>query len=170
MNLHQNAMTNWTEEQKAFQEWLALPEDMRQPKTQLELAKEIGVTAETLSRWKNLPDFYKGVEKVHIKRLQDRLGELYTALIEHAIAGKHPKYMEMAFQLAKEQFGEKKVNVTISKEEAQAMSTEQLAGRAYKLLAGAGFKSVDESTFVRQITSGAQPEFEEAKIISEDNA
>ena len=62
------------------------------------------------------------------------MGELYEALVEHAINGKHPKYMEMAFQLAMEQFGKKEVQVSLTQQDAAAMSTEDLAQKAFDLL------------------------------------
>lgn len=149
-------MAKWTDEQKTFMEWLSLPKEMREPKTQGELGKQLGVADAILSRWKHLPGFWDGVEQVHIKKLRDRMGELYEALIQHAIDGKHPKYMEMAFQLAKEQFGEKKVSVTVTNEKAHTMTTEELAGKAYQLLANAGFNKISESDFVRTVTTSPQ--------------
>lgn len=149
-------MAKWTEEQKTFMEWLSLPKEMREPSTQTELARVLGVADAVLSRWKNLPGFWDNVEQVHIKKLRDRMGELYEALIQHAIDGKHPKYMEMAFQLAKEQFGEKKVNVTVTNERTNTMTTEELAGKAYQLLANAGFNKISEADFVRTVTTTPQ--------------
>lgn len=163
-------MGKWSEEQKIFMEWLSLPKDMREPATHVELAKQLQVSNAMLSRWKQLPGFWDGVEQVHIKKLRERLGDIYEALIEHAIAGKHPKYMEMAFQLAREQFGEKNVKVTVSKEDAQAMTTEQLASRAYELLAKTGFTSINEQDFVKTITTpqAVLVEAEDAKVIEEE--
>ena len=160
-------MAKWTDEQVIFMEWLALPKEMREPPTQTILAKQLGVTDAVLSRWKLLPGFWDGIDRVHIKKLRERMGELHEALFQLALSGKHPKYMEMAFQLAKEQFGaDKKVSVTITKEEAQAMTTEQLAGRAYSLLANAGFKALTEGDFVKAVTT-QHIESEEATIIEE---
>jgi hypothetical protein len=162
-------MAKWSDEQKVFMEWLSLPKEMREPATQHELAKELRVTDAVLSRWKAIPGFWEGVEQVHIKKLRERLGELYEALFQLAVSGKHPKYMEMAFQLAKEQFGaEKKVSVTITKEEAQVMTTEKLAERAYSLLANVGFDSISQQDFIQSVTR-PKPELEEARIISETN-
>lgn len=159
-------MAKWTEEQKAFMEWLALPKSMRQPATQKQFSIDYGIAEAILSRWKQLPGFWDGIENIHIKKLRERLGELYEAMINHAIEGKHPKYMEMAFQLAKEQFGEKKVTVTINEEKANVMSTDALARRAYELLANTGFTEISENDFVKNVT--APPMLEEAKIISEE--
>ncbi len=38
-----------------FAQWLVLPESKRQPKTQGELARELGVSRTTLSTWRRLP-------------------------------------------------------------------------------------------------------------------
>ena len=123
-----------TEEQKVYALWLSLPKSERKPKTQGLLAKELDVTEMTLSRWKKLPAIQAEIDRTHLHYLKDRMGDLYRALVDHAVNGKHPKYMEMAFQLAMEQFGKKEVNVTLSKEDAAAMSTEDLAAKAFALL------------------------------------
>lgn len=163
-------MGKWTNEQEIFMQWLSLPKDMREPATQSELAKQLEVSDAMLSRWKKIPGFWDGVEQIHIKKLRERLGDIYEALVDHAIAGKHPKYMEMAFQLAREQFGEKNVKVTVTKEETQAMTTEQLASRAYELLAKTGFKTLTEKDFIQTITTptAVLVEAEDAKVIEED--
>lgn len=154
------------EEKKAFAEWLALPKDLREPQTQYELADILGVSNVTLSHWKDDKSIWENVDRVHVRKLRERLGELFESLIQHAIDGKHPKYMEMAFQLAKEQFGQKDINVTITKTETQVMTTENLAARAYELLSRTGFKSLDQQSFVEQIANPAL--LVEANIVSED--
>ena len=42
--------------QQQFGIWLGLPENSRVPKTQEELAKQLGVTKVTLSNWKKSPE------------------------------------------------------------------------------------------------------------------
>lgn len=44
-----------------FAAWLSVPAHLRQPKTQGEWAKENQIGRETLSRWKNDPEFKKDV-------------------------------------------------------------------------------------------------------------
>ena len=123
-----------TDEQKIFARWLSLPKSQRQPRTQELLAAELNVNGMTLSRWKKLPAVQDEVDRTHIRYLKDRMGELYEALVDHAVNGKHPKYMEMAFQLARDQFGKKEVQVNLNQQDASSMSTEELAKKAYELL------------------------------------
>lgn len=141
-----------TDEQKIFAAWLSLPKSERKPKSQTLLAKELGVKDITLSRWKKLPALQAEVDRTHLHYLKDRMGDLYRALVDHAINGKHPKYMEMAFQLAMEQFGKKQVDVRLTKEDAAAMSTEDLAAKAYELLNKHNPEmEVDEAEFVAAV-------------------
>ena len=46
-----------------FAMWMALPEPMREIKTQGEFAKKFGVHQDTLSDWKKKPEFWKIVEQ-----------------------------------------------------------------------------------------------------------
>lgn len=142
-----------TEEQKIFAAWLSLPKSERQPKNQSKLAEELGVNDMTLSRWKKLPAIQAEVDRTHLHYLRDRLGELYQALVEHAISGRHPKYMEMAFQLAMEQFGKREVNVNLTHQDAASMSTEELAKRAYALLNRSNEMDILEEDFVAAVAT-----------------
>ena len=80
-----------TDEQKAFAEWLALPKEIREPSTQQEFAEMIGVTPMTLSRWKKRQTLQDYHENTLIVKLRDDLADLYEALKQHAINGKHPR-------------------------------------------------------------------------------
>jgi len=51
----------WTAEQVAFQRWLSLPRGMREPKTQVGLARELGVDPATLYRWKRMAGWEEAV-------------------------------------------------------------------------------------------------------------
>lgn len=45
-------------EQIIFAEWLALPYSERSPKTQKELAKQLGFNEHTLGEWKQIPELW----------------------------------------------------------------------------------------------------------------
>ena len=51
-------------EQMEYALWLSLPSYAREPKTQKEFAKKVGVDASTLSDWKNLPGFMDYVRQL----------------------------------------------------------------------------------------------------------
>jgi hypothetical protein len=51
----------WSAVQVAFQRWLALPRKEREPRTQAELGKELGVGVVTMWKWKHLPGWEDAV-------------------------------------------------------------------------------------------------------------
>ncbi len=53
-----------------FGMWLGTPEQFRKPKTQLELASEIGTTEVSLSRWRNDP-LVQEIKQCAMKRMAD---------------------------------------------------------------------------------------------------
>jgi hypothetical protein len=81
---------NWTAEEIAFQEWLAAPKRQRSPKTQGAVAEQIGVTEETLSRWKKQDGWQSAVAESARRYLGDDLPEIYAALAREAKKGSAP--------------------------------------------------------------------------------
>lgn len=78
---------NWSEEQRLYMDWQALPKDERTPKTEAEFAAQINVTDRTLRRWKQLPGFWDGVKNEARANLRSAIGSIYNALIKEAVAG-----------------------------------------------------------------------------------
>ncbi len=76
---HTKAVTRWTLGQRAFQQWLALPVYQRKPRTQAELAGELGVHENSLMNWKKKPGFWDGV--------RDSQRDLVRDLIPDAVLG-----------------------------------------------------------------------------------
>ena len=56
-------------------------------------------------------------------------------------------YMEMALQLAMGQFGKKEVDVRITDEQTQAMTTENIADELYKVFKDNGKIGVSKAAF-----------------------
>ena len=146
-----------TDKQKVLAAWLALPKDMREPSTQKALAEKLDVDQMTLSRWKKMHNMKAYVDDVLLIELRDRLGELHRALIDHAIAGKHPKYMEMALQLAMEQFGKKEVDVRITKNETVTMTTDDLADKMFGIFKKNGMSGGVSKAQFRNAIKDQQP-------------
>lgn len=69
---------------KAFLEWRALPEGERQPSTQKELAKILGVGEPTLSIWAGSEWFQRAYRRKVMMRLANHRAEVYEALISAA--------------------------------------------------------------------------------------
>lgn len=68
------------EERARFAEWLATPPDLREPKTQKGLAKQLEVNEWTLSLWKKDPEILEAV-----KGLNDTLVELQLPRVMEAL-------------------------------------------------------------------------------------
>jgi hypothetical protein len=101
-----NDVKNWTPNQLRLIEWLATPGDVRTPHTQGELAKEIGVKQETLSRWKSEPGLMETVGETARELLKKDLPEIYGALIREAKDGNF-QHIKLALELS-EHYVEKK--------------------------------------------------------------
>lgn len=80
----------YTPEQVRFQEWLALPKQLREPKTQRALAPLLGVGEDVLSEWKKLEGFVDTVASLARQHLKSELPEIFGALAREAKAGDVP--------------------------------------------------------------------------------
>lgn len=81
------AKRTWSPEQIRFQEWLALPRQMRQPATQEALAEELGVHWVTLSKWKKREGFMEAVSELARRHLIAALPDVYGSLVDEAVRG-----------------------------------------------------------------------------------
>lgn len=131
-----------------FKRWLAIPKGKREEVTgigtQKDFADAIGVNNTTLSQWKNEPGFMNGVERARRQHLDEKLSEIYEALIERAKEG-DPQAMKMAFKQAGRYQEDLPDNKDApSEEETQNMSDEQLAKVFSKLVAGADGASEED--------------------------
>ncbi len=64
----------------SFVVWVATPKELRDPKTQAELAQKFGVGQDTLSDWKKRDGFYEKVAKVRKSWGRDRTPDVIHAL------------------------------------------------------------------------------------------
>lgn len=80
-------MSDWTPEQRIFQEWLASP--FREPATQKELAERLGMSPSRLSEWKNLPGWYDAVNALARESVKENVPQLLKWGYQHAINGKY---------------------------------------------------------------------------------
>ena len=71
-----------------FIEWLSQPPALRKPRTQIELAEELGIQRETLSRWKQDPEIKNAVANNTVQLLDaDDLAAIMYSMKEKAKAG-----------------------------------------------------------------------------------
>lgn len=79
--------SEWSRNQRRFQEWLALPKYDRFPPNQELLAPEIGVHESTLSKWKQQEGWNEAVNALARARLGQHIPEIYGALVREAEKG-----------------------------------------------------------------------------------
>lgn len=77
----------WSDTQKRFILWLALPKAMRVPKTQGLLANDLGVHQDTLSQWKNIPGFRDEVTAAAREYMRDDVPIVLDTIRKLAIKG-----------------------------------------------------------------------------------
>lgn len=88
----------WSANQRKVQEWLALPTILRVPHTQVLLAQDLGVSEQTISRWRALPGFMEEVQAIIRRNLSDNVHDAVGALKRRANAGEAAQlkmYLEM---------------------------------------------------------------------------
>lgn len=91
----------WTDEQRLYMDWQALPKDTRTPKTEAKFAVQIGVTDRTLRRWKQIPGFWDGVRDEARATLKASIANIYNALIKEAEAGSY-QHIKLALEMLNE--------------------------------------------------------------------
>lgn len=78
--------TKKTYEYERFVAWSALPSPRRNPKTQKELAKELGIDASTLSDWRRDPEFEGRTRQLVVSSCAENLPDVLGALVQGAIS------------------------------------------------------------------------------------
>lgn len=91
----------WTEQQRQFIEWLAIPRFERVPPTQEMMAQQLGVDNATLWRWKKLDGFLDEVNKLARQSVRASLPAVYGALIRQAEAGEY-QHIKLLLEIAGE--------------------------------------------------------------------
>ncbi len=101
----------WSPKQRQLIGWLAVPEDLRDPPTQRELAKRLKVNEVTLSRWKQEPGLTREAATLAREMLADDLPDIYGALVRLAKAGSF-QHIKLALEVAGEHTDEVNLNVS----------------------------------------------------------
>ena len=70
-----------------FAEWLALPKEIREPRTQKEVAVLLKVKPETLSRWKKEPEFQSLAYEKARGQLEAVLPDILQVIVDKAMEG-----------------------------------------------------------------------------------
>ena len=80
----------FTARQRKYIRWLAQGQENRQPDTEAELARLMGVTDRTLRRWERRTGFVEAVHGEALKLLGRRLPDILDALYKRAVKGDVP--------------------------------------------------------------------------------
>jgi hypothetical protein len=97
---------DWTPNQLRLIAWLATPSDLREPRSQADLAAEMGVREETLSRWKRLDGLTGAAGELAREMVGRDLADIYGALVRAAKAGSF-QHIKLALEVA-EHYTEKR--------------------------------------------------------------
>ena len=81
-----------------FVQWLAFPKAFREPKTQKELALQLNVQPETLSRWKADPALQDQVYQVTRAYLSAELPDILHVVLKQALGG-DIKFIQLVLEL-----------------------------------------------------------------------
>lgn len=88
-----------------FVQWFATPRQFRTPKTQKEFANEIGICQDTLTNWKQHPEFWPLVLQSINAWMKERVPDVIGGLYEKAISDKSSaKDVEMFLRLVGGEF------------------------------------------------------------------
>lgn len=111
-------------------EWLLTPPDDRNPPSQADLADELGVHRNTLSQWKNDPDFLAEWERQYRKTVgsPERAKSVLDALFETATDRTDPRQVPAAraYLEAIDVVKPKKMDVTVTKGSAKDLPDDEL--------------------------------------------
>lgn len=77
----------WTKIQRQFMLFLALPKSARKPKTQRAFADQYGVSEDTLSIWKRLPNFADEVATLARELVKDDVPDVLGTIRQKAKEG-----------------------------------------------------------------------------------
>jgi hypothetical protein len=89
----------WTDQQRRFIDWLALPKAEKRPKTHQLFAKEIGVHPDTLTDWKKIPGLMAASVQRSRELVKEHIADIIGALVKEAKKGSIP-HIDRAFAMA----------------------------------------------------------------------
>lgn len=83
-----------------FTIWYATPKQIRKPKNQKEFAQLIGVCEDTLTDWKNNPEFWPLVQQAMSNWIKEKIPDVIEGLYKKARSKGHAKDVEMFLRIA----------------------------------------------------------------------
>lgn len=95
-----------------FIEWIALPNKLRKPKTQRELAHKFGIGEDTLSDWKHREGFWEEVERKRQNWGKERTPNVLLELYKKASETGYPRAVRLWFEVVEDKKFSDKVATT----------------------------------------------------------
>lgn len=77
----------WTLKQRAYIEWLALPYDLREQKSERAFAEHYGFSRESIWKWKHMPGLWDEVKNLSMQYFGSALPEVVESFKEQARHG-----------------------------------------------------------------------------------
>lgn len=112
--------------------WTSLPKELRDPKTQRELAREFGVGEDTVSEWKTRPGFWDAVSAQRLiwgkDKTSDVMHALYKRVLENGAAPEVRLWMEVI-----ENWSSKEAKTLDIYADIRAMTDQELESELKKL-------------------------------------
>lgn len=108
-----------------FIEWMSLPANSREPKTQKELAQKLGVDYATLSDWKKVDGFWDEVKKRRKVWVREKVSNILLGLYGKALKGDTAAarmLMEYADEFVEVSEIKHKIESNLTEEEKQAIN------------------------------------------------
>ncbi len=140
------------EAKEVFAAWLALPRKLRKPRTKRELAEKLGVNPVQLTRWSKDPEVWKLVDRHHIARLRDYLGDIMQAAVQHAVDGNH-NYAKMIIDVVRNSL-ERQEKIVVH-QDVRHLSDEEIVEKMFAMLQRKGEVPVSRENFVKMMTGGS---------------
>jgi transcriptional regulator with XRE-family HTH domain len=115
-----------TDEYLEFISWMAVPSNIREPKTQSQLAKKLGVGPDTLSEWKQRESFFDSVMKKRKLWCRERTPDVIYALYNRAVKTGNAPEVKLWLQMS-EDWSERIITKPESKRPFEDLTDEELA-------------------------------------------
>lgn len=119
-------------EYRDFVVWIATPKALREPATQRDMAKQFGVGEDTLSDWKNRPDFWEEVKEERSRWTREKTSDVIHALYKRASEGGSAHEVRLWMEIV-EGLNSKNVQVIDRYAEFRDMTWEELQAEKRRL-------------------------------------
>lgn len=113
-------------EYQEFILWVALPKELRVPKTQAELSKHFGVGQDTLSEWKKQTGFWEKVSQQRKEWGKEKTSDIIYALYKRVLETGGAPEVKLWFQIT-EEWSERLITVSEKQDPLKNLTDAELA-------------------------------------------